>query len=327
MSLPKTMRAAILYNYNGVLTVEDREVLPPRSGELLIKLAAAPINPSDVMFTYGMYGIRKPLPTVPGFEASGVIVAVGAGVDENRVGQRVACFAGSDDGAWAEYLRIPATNAFPVADHISDEQASMMLVNPLTARALVDMVDGSHALVQTAAASALGKMIHRLATEKGIVTINIVRRDESVAELKALGVEYALNSKSDGFDAEFRELTKTLNVRICFDAVAGELTGRLLHLMPRGSRMIVYGGLSMQPVSIGVDDLIFRHKQVEGFWLSTWMPTLAPSHLLSIWQEEQAHIADTFKTEVRARYPIDHVAEALADYSAQMSGGKVLITP
>ena len=327
MTTSKTMRAAVLKNYNGLLTVEERDIPTPRSGELLIKIAASPINPSDVMFTYGMYGIRKPLPAIPGFEASGVVVAVGAGVDPGRLGQRVACFAGTDDGSWAEYMRVPATNTFPVADHVSDEQASMMLVNPLTARALVDMVEGQHAFVQTAAASALGKMIQRLASERGLTAINIVRRGEAVAELQALGAEHVLNSHDANFEETFRDLAKSLNARLCFDAVAGELTGRLLHLMPRGSRMIVYGGLSMQPVTIGLDDLIFRHKQVEGFWLSTWMPTLSPAHLQSIWQEEQTHIGGTFKTDVRARYPIDQIAEALAEYSAHMSGGKVLITP
>ena len=78
MTTSKTMRAAVLKNYNGLLTVEERDIPTPRSGELLIKIAASPINPSDVMFTYGMYGIRKPLPAIPGFEASGVVVAVGA---------------------------------------------------------------------------------------------------------------------------------------------------------------------------------------------------------------------------------------------------------
>lgn len=321
------MRAAVLKSYNGLLTVEERDIPSPRSGELLVKIAASPINPSDVMFTYGMYGIRKPLPAIPGFEASGVVVAVGAGVDPGQLGQRVACFAGADDGSWAEYMRVPATNAFPVADHISDEQASMMLVNPLTARALVDMVEGQHAFVQTAAASALGKMIQRLASERGLTPINIVRRGEAVAELQALGAEHVLNSHDANFEESFRDLAKSLNARLCFDAVAGELTGRLLHLMPRGSRMIVYGGLSMQPVTIGLDDLIFRHKQVEGFWLSTWMPTLSPGHLQSIWQEEQTHISGTFKTDVRGRYPIDQITEALAEYSGHMSGGKVLITP
>lgn len=327
MTLPKTMRTAVLHAYNGALTVEERPLMPPRSGELLVKIAASPINPSDVMFTYGMYGIQKPLPTTPGFEASGVIVAVGDGVDTHRVGQRVACFAGKDDGTWAEYMRLPATNAFPVADSVSDEQASMMLVNPLTARALVDKAHGASALVQTAAASALGKMIIRLAADTGIATINVVRRDESVAELKALGVEYAFNSHSDTFDADFREAARQLNARIGVDAVAGDLTGRLLHLMPRGSRMIVYGGLSLQPVSIGMGDLIFKGKSVEGFWLSSWLPTLSPPHLMQIWADAQAQIAQTYKTDVRARYPLDHIAAALTDYQGQMSGGKVLITP
>lgn len=328
-SLPTTMRAAVLHSYNGVVTIEDREIIPPRAGDVIVKIAASPLNPSDVMFTYGMYGFRKPLPTVPGFEASGVIVAVGEGVDASRIGQRVACFAGNDDGAWAEYMRIPATNAYPVLDSISDEQASMLLVNPLTARALVEIAQnasGSSAIVQTAAASALGKMIIRLAAEQGIPTINIVRRAESVDELTALGAAHVLDSSSADFEHTLRELAAKLNARVAFDAVGGDLSGRILHLMPRNSRIIVYGGLSLQPVTISLDDLIFRGKHVEGFWLSTWLPTIAPPRLLSIWQEEQAHIGDTYKTDVRARYGLEDIGRALADYSGQMSGGKVLLT-
>jgi NADPH:quinone reductase-like Zn-dependent oxidoreductase len=71
--------------------VEDRPVLPPGKGEALVKVAAAPINPSDLGFIWGGYGFRKPLPCVPGFEGSGTIVAVGEGVNEARIGERVAC--------------------------------------------------------------------------------------------------------------------------------------------------------------------------------------------------------------------------------------------
>ncbi|MCS7072826.1 MAG: alcohol dehydrogenase catalytic domain-containing protein, partial [Anaerolinea sp.] len=162
------MRAVFIDRYSpGFQHVfsADCPIPQPGPGEVLVRIAAAPLNPSDLMFVQGLYGLRKNLPVIPGFEGSGTIAALGPDVTDLHIGQRVACFAGAGDGTWAEYMVTGAANCLPVPDSIDMEEAAMLLVNPLTARALLDRAQetGGGALVQTAAASALGQIIIRLA--------------------------------------------------------------------------------------------------------------------------------------------------------------------
>jgi NADPH2:quinone reductase len=328
MTIPATMRAAVLHDYQGAasITIEQRPTPQPKRGEVLVKIAASPINPSDQMFIIGGYAFRRPLPTVPGFEASGTIVAVGEGVDADEwLGKRVACLAGDGDGTWAEYMATNVHACIPLNHAISDEQAAMLLINPLTAWGMMDIARerGLKAIVQTAAAGALGKMIIRLGQRWQIETINIVRREAQVDALHRLGAAHVLNSSTPTFKADLRERCASLGAKLAFDAVGGVMTGEVLNAMPRGSSVMVYGGLSLEACAIQLGDLIFREKRVEGFYLSHWMRTGRMGEALA----DVYATMDDFGSAVRARYPLEMVAEALADYAGDMSGGKVLIKP
>lgn len=327
-SIPATMRAVVLHNTaTREWHIEDRPVPQPGRGDVLVKIAAAPLNPSDLSFMSGNYGVRKSLPVIPGFESGGRIVAVGDEVDPSMIGQKVAAFAGGGDGTYAEYLRTSAMSCLPVADHISEEAAAMMLVNPITAAALVQIAldAGVKAVVQTAAASALGQMVDRYGSKHGLAVINIVRRPAQADDLRAKGAAHVLDTSDANFDSDLRNWCRSFDARVGFDAVGGALTDRVLRGMPNESRLIIYGGLEGQPVSIGVDQFVFRNKQIGGFWLTTWMRE-QPMAMIAAWNAVQES-SDDFKSDVRGRYPIDQFGEALAAYEAQMSGGKILIVP
>jgi NADPH:quinone reductase-like Zn-dependent oxidoreductase len=326
------MHAAVIHDYEAGIThvrVEDRPTPTPDTGEILLKIAATPLNPSDLAFIEGRYGVRKSLPTVPGFEASGVVVAVGEGLTpESWVGRRVACFAGDGDGTWADYMLATPESCLPLVESMSDEQGAMMLVNPLTAYSLMQMAQaiGVPTVVQTAAASALGKMIVRVAQRMQIEVINVIRRDGQIAELQAVDARYILNSAEPTFDKHLREVCRQLDARLAFDAVGGELTGRILRAMPNGARIIVYGGLADAACQIGVDQLIFRRKSVEGYWLPLWMREQGAAGVARAWEQIQSW-GNEFHSDIRARYRLQDVQAALRDYSAQMTGGKVLLIP
>src|SRR5437773_7533475 len=119
------MKAVVLKDNDGTrsLTVADLPVPSLRSGEVLIKLAAASIGPADLMFLKGEYGITKPLPVVPGFEGSGTVIASGGGwMGRWLVGKRVACLAPEDGhGTWAEYMITSTDICIPLFKHISLE--------------------------------------------------------------------------------------------------------------------------------------------------------------------------------------------------------------
>lgn len=324
------MRAAQLRAYDGVLHPVEIPVPVPGPDEVLVKIAASPINPSDLMFIRGLYGIRKKLPVVGGFEGSGTVVAAGASpAAQALLGVRVACPAGDGDGTWAEYMKAHAASVMPLAAGTSLEQGSMLVVNPLSAFSMVDMCKaaGGKALVQTAAASQLGRMVIRLAQREGVATINVVRRQPQVELLTGLGATHVLSTADTAFDAAFREVTRTLDARLCLDAVGGPLTGRLLHLMPRGSRVVVYGGLDESPCQVNPADLIFGGKKVEGFWLSDMMKPQHAAQMQKAAATVQALLPTEFRSEIAARFPLQRAPEALAAYAANMTAGKILLVP
>src|SRR5215510_4342990 len=264
--LPTTMRAVQLQDYNGKpdsLRVAEVPVPRPGPGEVLVKVFASPVNPSDLMFITGNYGFKKPLPATPGFEGSGTVVDTGSGVMARFMkGRRVACAAAdakSKGGMWAEYIVTSARFCVPLRKQVDLEQGATMLVNPLSAWAMVDEArrGGHRAAVQTAAASALGRMVLRLGQKFSLPIVSVVRRPEQAEVLRGLGAKHVLNSSEPGFDAELRRVCHMLGATIAFDAVAGEMSGRILRAQPQGSRMLVYGGLSLKAVELDPGSLIF----------------------------------------------------------------------
>jgi NADPH:quinone reductase len=335
-TLPATMRAVQLHSYEGKpldLTVDEIPVPRPGRGEVLVKVFASPVNPSDLMFITGNYGFKKPLPAIPGFEGSGTVVATGTGTMARFMkGRRVACAAAdakSSGGMWAEYIVTSAQFCVPLNKKVEMEHGATMLVNPLTAWALVDEArKGNHrAAVQTAAASALGRMVIRLGQKFGLPVVNVVRRREQVELLRGMGAEYILNSSDAGFDGELRKVCHQLGASISFDAVAGEMSGRVLAAQPLRSRMLVYGGLSLKAIEIDPGSLIFDQKHVEGFWLSAWLRGRNLLSQLRVARQVQALLAGDLKTEIRARLPLEQAAAGLQQYSADMTAGKVLLMP
>jgi NADPH:quinone reductase-like Zn-dependent oxidoreductase len=333
--LPEQMTAVILDSYNGAdaLRVVQRPVPRPGPNEVLVKIAASPINPSDLMFLQGVYGFKKPTPTVPGFEGSGTVVAVGGStglMGRYLAGKRVACVTQqTGDGVWAEYTTTTVNFALPLDDAVSLEQGAMSVVNPLTAVALIDLAKkaGHQTVINTAAASALGLMMHRLGQQEGIEVVGIVRRAEQVVDLKQQGVSHVLNSSDPDFNQQLRDLCHQQNIRLAFDAVAGDLPQLLLAAMPAHSRVTVYGGLAQQPVQVNIPSLIFEDKSVDGFWLGPWVGQKNLLQNFLIWRRAQKLMLSALKTEIRSRYPLSQAQQAVRDYESQMTGGKVLLVP
>jgi NADPH2:quinone reductase len=178
------MRAIVVEPGEGPDLVVVKEVpMPvPRSGEVLVRMEAAPINPSDLGVLTGNYGAIKNPPFIPGFEGSGTVVLNGGGILGWRImGKRVSTVAGeTTDGTWAEYMVTDAKSCIPIPDAVSFENGACAVVNPLTVEMFMDYTTRQkhRAIIHTAAASQLGKMMVRTCQQKRIPLINIVRRPE-----------------------------------------------------------------------------------------------------------------------------------------------------
>jgi NADPH:quinone reductase-like Zn-dependent oxidoreductase len=338
--IPDKMRALVLDEYRADvheairgLAVRERPVATPRRGQVLIEMAAAPCNPSDLLLLQGKYGTLKTLPTVPGWEGAGTVVATGGGLlGRWLMGKRVACAIRSDrDGTWAEYVVANADNCIPLKAAVPMQQGASLIINPITAMGLLDTARraGHRAAVHTAGASQLGRMMIAMAADMDYPLINIVRREEQVALLKSLGATHVLNSSVEGFAKEFESLCKQLNATAVFEAIAGDMTGTVINAMPPGSSAYVYGALSQDACGhIDPIQLVFHKKTVTGFYLGNWLDSRSAIGVLRTAGRIQRMIIDgRIGTTVQRRLSLDKAADGLQQYAGNMTGGKVLIMP
>ncbi len=333
------MRAVILPAYNNNLIrallgikIEDRLVPEPGKGQVQIKMAAAPCNPSDIAFLRGGYNIVKPLPCIPGFEGCGTITKTGEGVPATFVGKKVSCFVQDDEGGtWSEYVLANITDCIFLKNEMPLEQAACFAVNPFTAYGLYELVqeEDCKSIVQNAASGQVGRFIRVFAKSNKIKVINIVRKAEQLEQLKAEGESYVLDSSAEGFAENLKELAHKLNASIAYDAVGGEMTAQLINAMPTDSEVVVYGGLSGSAIS-GIDPMgiIFDRKVLSGFNLMDWMENLEEGEFEEISDYLQDLFIDgSLKTDIQASYSLEEVVNGIRTYIANMSAGKVLLKP
>ncbi len=308
------------------------EVPQPTGSQVLIKVSLASINPSDVMFVKGMYGQPRKQGRPAGFEGVGVVAAAGDDrVAKGLIGQRVAFATGTSNwGSWAQYCIADASVCIPLMDGVKDVDAAAMIVNPLTALAMFDIVkaEGEKAFIMTAAASQLCKLIMNVARDEGFRPIAVVRRDDQIPILEKAGAAVVVNAAKESFARDIAEVCKAEKPRILLDAVTGPQASTIFNAMPRRARWIVYGRLDQSPTVIPEPgQLIFMHKTIEGFWLSEWMRSADASKKLGAIVEAQKRFVDgRWSTDVTAIVPL---AEAMSSVPRELSrpNGKVFIAP
>jgi NADPH:quinone reductase-like Zn-dependent oxidoreductase len=327
------MKALRLHQYQGIKSLRIEDVPLPLLGndEILIKVAASPINPSDDLFCEGLYKIPVSLPMTPGFEGAGTVVAAGSSFMAKRLmGKWVASATQRGDGFWAEYVKVRALEAMPFdPEAISPEQAAMSFVNPLSAMALIEpLIKGQHkAMVQTAAASQLGRMIARLAKRYDVQVIHCVHRKELVPILSELGAKHVLVTTDKDFVEKLRDLSTSLNATYAIDAVGGALTGQLADALPNHSTIAVYGALAKEAVAVDPGAFIFKNLKVEGFWLGTFLSKKSfLSQFLFIWRAKQ-NLRGDLTSSVTRTIPLASLPELASSGLGPASAGKTILKP
>jgi len=204
----------------------------------------------------------------------------------------------------------------------------MLLINPLTAWALMNSARqaGHKCAIQTAAASALGKMIVRLSELWKLPVINVVRSQKSVPVLKEIGAEHVLCTEDNAFQEQLKDLAHGLNATVAFDAVAGRQSNAILSAMPKGSELWVYGGLCGEPCTVDPMLLIYQDKVVKGFWGPPTVYKLDPDRFDAAILEIQQNLDGVFRSDIRRIYKPAEFKQALEDYTASMGDGKALFS-
>lgn len=297
----------------------------PGAGELLIRMRARSINPSDLLTVRGFYGQLPTLPATPGLEGMGVIEAVGESVTGWAVGQRVIPLGVA--GTWQEYLVVPATQAVLVPDAMADNVAAQFVVNPLTAWIMLDelnLAEGDWVL-QTAAGSTLGRLVIQLAKMRGYKTLNVVRRRAQVDEIKELGGDEVICTEDEDLVKRVREVVGPHKLKAALDAVGGETGGAVAQALGSNGVMLVYGLLSMQPMPLDSGRMIFQSSTVRGFWLSDWLRNASPAKSQALFGAAlHAMASGKLVPPVEAEYDLADFVAAVEHAERPGRSGKVL---
>jgi len=250
-----TLQMRSLLQQDGVLrlSLEETAVPDPADHEVVVRIEATPINPSDLGLLFGaadmstarfsgtpdapvveadvpqaamrmMAGrVGQSLPV--GNEGAGTVVAAGASDEAQALlGKTVGLFGGE---LYAGLRCLPAAMCLPLGEGTTAEQGASCFVNPMTALGMTETMrmEGHTALVHTAAASNLGQMLNRICIDDGIDLVNIVRKPEQAALLADIGARHVVNSSSDSFDGELVAALQATGATLAFDAIGG---GRLV---------------------------------------------------------------------------------------------------
>ncbi len=316
---------AVIFDHFGepseVLQVRDVPAPEPSKGEVRVRMTYSPINPSDLSVVRGEYGRLPSLPATPGFEGVGVVEASGGGLlGKLRLGRRVAVLNGKG-GNWQEQVIVPAKQVVPMPSAISDEQAATFFVNPASALVMTQYilkVPRSAWLLQTAAGSALGRMVIRLGRHVGFRTINVVRRKEQAEELLAVGADAVINSSEESMEEKVRTITKSEGVHFALDAVGGPTALSVVKSLADEGRLIVYGTLSGQ---------LTGSRRIEGFWLSNWVRRQRPLTMLGLFRRiRKLMAAGVLHSDVAATFPIEEIHAAVREAAKSGRSGKILLS-
>ncbi len=306
--------------------VEAPDVGAPGAGEIVFDVLAFPINPADLSMIRGNYRLHPPLPATPGAECVGRIAAVGAGVSGMGPGDLVINMQREN---WTQRRRIAAADAVPIPAGLDIAQAAMLRINPATAQLLledhVSLVPGDW-VIQNVANSAVGRHLIVIAKSRGFRTINVVRRSDVGAELRALGADVVLEDGPD-LAVRARDAAGGQPIRLGIDAVSGEACKRIADCVADGGVVVTYGSMT------GADPVISRAALGRGirlcsFMLGDGLAKRTPEAVRALYAGLAAKLRDgTLKAPIDRTYPIEQIKEALAHAQRGGRNGKVLVLP
>ena len=303
------------------------DVGAPTADEVVFDVLAFPINPADMWFCRGSYRLKPPLPATPGAECVGRVTAVGANVKHVKAGDLVINLQREN---WAQKRKVKGDDAIPLPAGIDLRQAAMVRINPPTAQLMLsDFVDlkGGDWVIQNVANSAVGRLLIVLAHQRGLRTVNVVRRAELANQLKQLGADLVIVD-GDDLAARVARETGNANIRLGVEAIGGAATGRIVECVGTDGTVVHYGSMSGEDPRAGRSNFIYRGVRLTGFMLGRFLAKRSPQKIREIYADLAGQVmAGKLSAPVDTVYPIDNIKEALAHADKGGRNGKILVSP
>ncbi|MFT8737172.1 MAG: NAD(P)H-quinone oxidoreductase [Zymomonas mobilis] len=326
----KTMKEVIIKEAGAadVLALHEAAIPAPKSGEILVKIAAAGINRPDIIQRMGQYPLPPEASPIPGLEIAGIVVSVGRDVIGFKAGDRVCGL--TNGGGYAEYGVIPAQQALPIPENLSMIEAAAIPETYFTVWAnLFDIGQAKlgESLLVHGGSSGIGSTAILLAQAFGLKVFTTVGSPEKAAAVEKLGAK-AINYNDQDFLEVVKEETEGKGVDIILDIIGGPYFSRNMKALAFGGRLIIIGAMGGRIADkFDLLPLLFKRATVSG-------STMRARSL-----EEKAEIAQALKTKIwpllekglcrpliDSVYPLQQVQDAHRRMESRAHCGKIVLT-
>jgi NADPH2:quinone reductase len=323
------MKAIRVHVHGGVEALRWEDIPQPSAaaGQAVVKIAAAGVNFMDVYQRTGQYKVPA-LPFTLGQEAAGVVTAVGPGVTDVRVGDRVAYT--SVQGAYAEYAAVPADRLVALPDGVSAQQGAAAMLQGITAHYLATstypLKAGDTCLVH-AAAGGVGLLLVQIAKRRGARVIGTVSTKEKAALARDAGADEVIPYMERDFAAEVRRLTDGSGVQVVYDSVGKTTFDKGLDVLARRGMMVLFGQSSgavgpLDPQLLNQKGSLFLTRPTIAHYIATRSELVARAADVLGWIR-----AGTLKLRIGLELPLAQAAEAHRRLEGRLTTGKVVLVP
>jgi len=329
------MKAIRVHTLGGpeVLTYEDAPDPVPGPGEALVRIAAAGVNFLDIYYRSGFHWgghHGRGLPYIPGAEGAGTVVALGDGVSEVAIGDRVAYGISNGQGSYAELKSVPVWHLFRIPDAVDFQTAGAIMQQGMTAHYLSNSVrtlaPGDTALIH-AAAGGTGLLLVQMAKRQGARVIGTVSSDAKSAPVAQAGADHVIVTAQQDFKTEVDRLTEGKGCNVVYDSVGKDTFERSLDCLAPLGAMVLYGQSSGKVPPF--DTAVLNAKGS----LSLWRPSL--TDYVASRRDVQHRAGDLFRwieegeltVTIEAAFPLSDAAEAHRRLASRATIGKLMLLP
>lgn len=312
------------------LRFEEGSLQLPGNNEVRLRVQAVGLNRADALFTRGQYLEQPKLPARVGYEAAGVVEAVGDGVDASWIGKKVAtipAFSLNQHGVLGEQAVVPVRALGEFPKNLTVEQAAAAWMQYLTAYGAL-VFYGKAAVGDfvsiPAASSSVGLAAIQIVRDAGATAIAVTRRSAKKSELMALGAQHVIASEEEDYVGRIKEITRSNGVRITFDPVAGPFVEKLAAAAAQEGFIFIYGGLSMQPTPFPLFQSFRNAVSLRAY--SVREITLNPERLNAAKKYIYDRLADgRFTPKIAKTFAYKDTVEAFKYLESNEQVGKVVI--
>jgi NADPH:quinone reductase-like Zn-dependent oxidoreductase len=314
-----------------VLKIQDEPIPEPGKGEVRLNVKAIGLNRAEVMFRRGQYLESPGLPSKLGYEAAGVVVAVGPDVDKSWLGKKastVPAFLMTNYGVYGEVAIVPASALAVYPENLSPEEGTSIWMQYLTAYgALITygQIKKGDFVIITAASSSVGIAAIEMVKAEGAISIATTRGSKKKATLSEVGATHVIATQEEDFLARVKEITGDKGARVIFDPIGGKGVELLAKAAAFQGTIFEYGALAPEPTPFPLFTALHKGLSVRGYTLREVFAD--PKLRAKAQQYVFDHLkAGDFKPRIDRVFPLAQIVEAHRYMESNEQIGKIVVT-